>query len=72
MTAEDRVVDLLRTYKGKWVPATRLMQVGGLCGWRTRLSEASRAGRIAYRNRQRLVRKRNGTRVIVSEYRWLR
>lgn len=65
MTYTDRVAVLFRRNRFRWIPAERLMKTGGMCSWRTRVSEARRFYQLPIVNR--VVVKPNGVRV--SEYR---
>lgn len=67
-TFTARVAAYLTARAGEWVDARELMQVGGICAWRTRLSDARRAYGLSIENRVRLVRD-GERRWKVSEYR---
>lgn len=64
MTYTERVFTLLKRNRFRWVRAETLMRHGGICSWRTRVSEARGVFQAPIVNRQRRVGKR-----IVSEYR---
>lgn len=63
-----RVAQYLVARAGEWVDASELMQVGGRCAWRTRLSEARGQYGLVIENRVRTV-KDGARRWRVSEYR---
>jgi hypothetical protein len=61
----------LRTRPNQWIDGRTLANVGGIYGWRTRLSDVRRppfAMRIE--NRQRRVERPDGRRLTISEYRY--
>lgn len=68
MTLTDRVAALLKARAPGWVDGRELARVGGYAGYRWRITELRWRG-VQIGNRQRVVRKRNGTTVKVSEYR---
>lgn len=52
-----------------WISALDLMPLGGLCGWRSRLSDLRRAPHfLNIRNQTRVVIAADGRRVLISEY----
>ena len=66
-TYTDKVVQLLRRQRGKWIDGLRIAEVGGAYGWRSRISDARRLRGLTIQNRQRHVGKR-----VISEYRLTR
>lgn len=64
MTYTERVFTLLRRHRFQWVRAEALMRVGGICSWRTRVSEARHVFQAPIQNRLRKIGKRT-----ISEYR---
>ena len=70
-TFTARVVALLESRPGVWIPAQEFMKVGGMMGWRTRLSNARKAPYcLTVENRVRAVKGPDGkTAYKVSEYR---
>ena len=63
-TFVDRVAVYFRRHRFRWIRAERLMRVGGMCAWRTRVSQARRRYQLPIENRVRQVGKYR-----VSEYR---
>lgn len=64
-TFRDAVAREFILRKGQWIDARELMSIGGLMGWRTRVSQARRELKMDIVNRQRKVGD-----VTVSEYRY--
>ena len=65
-TFRDRVAALLKAQPGAWIDGQRIAQVGGVYGWRTRVSECRRQLGMTIENRIRHVGRRK-----VSEYRYV-
>jgi hypothetical protein len=61
----DRVADLFAAHPGRWIGSQELARVGGICGWRTRVSNVRRSRNWQIDNRVR--RLPSGARI--SEYR---
>ena len=61
----DRIASYLKRHRYQWVRAERLMQIGGVMAWRTRVSECRTFYRLPIENR---VTKRKG-KPTISEYR---
>ena len=66
MTALDRTAAIFRRHRRTWVSALRLMQVGGLLAWRTRVSDCRTL--LGMRIEQRTERTPQGAR---SFYRYV-
>lgn len=64
-TFRDRVAELFRSHAGQWLDGQQIAQIGGVYGWRTRVSECRRQLGMTIDNRVR----REGRRK-VSEYRY--
>lgn len=64
----ERVANFFRAHPNEWVIGLALAEIGGAYAWRTRLSEARRLFDLNIRNRQRVVRRDDGSAFIVSEY----
>lgn len=60
----DRIASYLKRHRYRWVRAEALMKVGGVCAWRSRVSEARRFYRLPIENR---VIRRKG-KPTISEY----
>lgn len=68
----ERLAAFFKTYPGEWLDGRQLARIGGSYAWRTRTAELRRvpfAMRID--NRQRRVDRGDGTKVTVSEYRYV-
>lgn len=51
-TLADKLAAYLKAHEGEWIPMSTLASIGGIGGWRTRLSELSRGGmRIEWNGR---------------------
>lgn len=65
----DRLAEFFRRQPDRWVDARDLMSVGGVCAWRSRLSDLRRAPfNMRVDNRVRVLSRPDGGRVKVSEY----
>ena len=67
-TRAGRLAAFFRERPGVWVDGRELEKVGGRYAWRSRVSDARRLGGMTIRNRQRRVRRDDGSFYIVSEY----
>jgi hypothetical protein len=66
-----RVAALFIARPGEWIDGVELAATAGRYAWRTRLSELRRAPyHMDIRNRQRRLRRADGSSFIVSEYRF--
>ncbi len=65
----DRVETLFRSNPWIWIDSDRLAQVGGKCGWRTRVSDCRKRG-LTIDNRVRHVQRADGSRFAISEYKF--
>lgn len=63
------VANFLRARRRRWVDGRELARVGGFYGWRTKVSNCRTVLGLTVENRKRTIRKRDGSRYIVSEYR---
>ena len=61
----DRVADLFKAHDGEWLNAQRLMAVGGMFGWRSRVSDCRKQLGMFIENRQSKEGK-----FTVTEYRY--
>ena len=43
-TLAEKLAAYLKAHEGEWIPMSTLASIGGIGGWRTRLSELSRGG----------------------------
>lgn len=43
-TLSEKLAAYLKAHEGEWIPMSTLASIGGIGGWRTRLSELSRGG----------------------------
>lgn len=59
-----RVAGLFMRKRGLWIDSTELEQIGGRCGWRTRVSECRTVLGMEIRNRQRKAE----AGYVISEY----
>lgn len=70
MTFTERIRDYFLARPGQWVSGYNLMRVGGMCAWRTRVSEARRVYGLRIENRVRTYQD-DGETIRVSEYRYV-
>lgn len=70
LSFRDRVAEYFRDRPGQWVDGRTLETIGGVYAWRTRLSECRRDLGMELQNRQRTIRKDDGSQFVVSEYRY--
>lgn len=66
----ERVRRHFRARPRRWISNLELQRVGGLGGWRTRVSEVRRWYRMTIEQREYWVTRRNGDRFKASEYRF--
>ena len=66
----ERIRRYFLAHPGRWISSLALQRVGGLCGWRTRLSEVRRWHRMRIEHREFWVTKRDGAKFKASEYRF--
>lgn len=67
----DKLAAFFRAHSGVWIDGRELAGEGGAYAWRTRLSDLRRPPyAMVIENRQRRVRRPDGSRVVVSEYRY--
>lgn len=66
----DRVAEFFKEHEGQWQDGRDLAFVGGCYAWRSRVSDCRRKFSMNIENRQRRVRKSDGTMFVVSEYRF--
>ena len=59
----DRVARFFRAHPDCWIDASRLLQLGGMYGWRSRVSECRTQLGMKIENRQRREKRRT-----ISEY----
>lgn len=65
-----RIARLLLSKRGEWFDGRELSRVGGVYGWRSRSSDLRKAPwYLDVENRQRTVRREDGSAFVVSEYR---
>jgi hypothetical protein len=70
-TLAAKVAALFHSEPNIWIGGRRLAGVAGMYGWRTRVSDIRRAPySMRIRNRQRTIRKADGARFVISEYRY--
>lgn len=67
----DQVAAYFEARPGVWIDGRTLMQVGGAYASRTRISECRRDLGMQIDNRQRRIPQADGSRYIISEYRWV-
>ena len=65
MTRREAVAALFRSRPHEWIDDVEFIACGGRCAWRTRISDARKAGMVI---ENRLVRHQWGVR---SQYRWV-
>lgn len=65
----DRVACYFTAWPNRWIESTALEAIGGRCGWRTRVSDVRQRGMVI-ENRQRTVKRADGSRFVISEYRY--
>ena len=65
----ERVADVFRARPGEWIDARELMAIGGVCAWRTRVSDARRQFGLDIENRTERVALADGRRITRSLYR---
>jgi hypothetical protein len=70
-TFNDRIEQFFRERAGEWIPAIALESVGGRQAWRTRVSDVRRERGLTIENRTRTVRRPDGSRFTLSEYRFV-
>lgn len=63
-----RVAALFQSQPNTWINGMTISHVGGCYGWRTRISDCRKSFGMVIRNRQRRVRREDGSSFIVSEY----
>ena len=69
-TFTARVAEFFQNQPHTWINGMAIAAVGGQYAWRSRISDCRRAFRMTIRNRQRTVRKSDGSAYVVSEYRF--
>lgn len=62
-----KVATLFMRKRGLWLDSSELAQVGGRCGWRTRVSECRTVLGMVIENRVRTIKTATG-KYVVSEY----
>jgi hypothetical protein len=69
LSLTERVLGVLEAKAGQWVDGRVLANVGGYAAFRTRISDARKLYGVTIENRWRTVKKTDGSRYRVSEYR---
>jgi hypothetical protein len=67
----DQVAAFLRANPNRWIPAVAFEAHGGRQAWRTRIAECRTQLGMAIDNRTRRVVRLDGTRYVLSEYRYV-
>ncbi len=65
-----KVARYFRQHRGRWIDGREIARVGGIYGWRTRISEARRELGMDIQNAQRRHRTASGQSITISEYRY--
>jgi hypothetical protein len=65
----DKLAQFFRERPNRWISALDLKPIGGQLSWRSRVADLRRAPyNLNIQNRQRMVRREDGTHVSISEY----
>ena len=70
-TFVQRVVELFFDRPNEWVDARDLMVAGGICAWRTRVSDARKQYGLTIENRTQRVTLEDGRTITRSLYRYV-
>ena len=64
-----RVAALFQSQPNVWIPGMKIAPIGGIYAWRTRISDCRNFPfSLDIRNRQRRVRRPDGSSYVISEY----
>lgn len=66
-----KLEDLFKERPGRWISWQELSEVAGACAWRTRVSDLRLMCHMHIENRTTRLTLTDGTRVVMSEYRYL-
>ena len=67
----QRVAEFFTERQGQWIDGKSLALIGGGYGWRTRVSNCRTELGMDIENRQRRIKREDGSTFIVSEYRYV-
>ena len=71
VTLRDRVAHYFRAHPGEWIDGRVFMQVGGAYASRSRIAECRTQLGMNIENQQRRFRRDDGSRYVISEYRYV-
>jgi hypothetical protein len=70
-TLLGRLAEFFRSHPGQWIDGRELADISGAYAWRSRVSDLRRGPFLfTILNRQRRVRRSDGSSYVVSEYRY--
>jgi hypothetical protein len=69
MSLCDRLEQFFKQHPEQWIDGRTLATIAGNYGWRTRASDLRRRG-LAIANRQRRIKREDGSVFVISEYRY--
>jgi hypothetical protein len=70
LTLTDKLEAYFKARPNQWVDGMLLGQIAGQYAWRSRASDLRKRG-LTIENRQRRVRRPDGSHYVISEYRWV-
>jgi len=70
MTFTKRVAAYFGTNAGRWIDGRELETIGGRYAWRSRVSDCRTQLGMDIENRQRHVKREDGSSFVISEYRF--
>lgn len=71
LSLTQQLAAYFRAHPATWIDGTALARVAGRYAWRSRVSNCRREEGMTIENRTRKVLGANGTRITVSEYRYV-
>lgn len=67
----DAIATYFRARPNVWLAAAHFEAIGGRCAWRTRISDCRRELGMVIENRQRRVKRPDGSTWTLSEYKYV-